>query len=160
MAPSTLFVSNFPFATTESELRSFVEAHSPVRGIRIITDRQTGRSRGFAFIEVSSEADASAAIEALHDSMLNGRRIVVSHARGRPGGQGEKAPNAQASATTYEPFRHRIIIEWCENEGDYAAEVPDLGVVAHGRTITDAVHQVQARTRRSVAAPSDAEGSA
>ena len=149
MAPSTLFVSNFPFATAESELRSLFEAHCPVNGIRIITDRQTGRSRGFAFIEVPQESDAEMAIEALNDSMLNGRRLVVNHAKGRAGGQ---AATTAEPGESKEPFRHRIVIDWVEEDGRYAAEVPDLGVRAQADTIQDAVRQVQARTRRSAAA--------
>lgn len=156
MAPSTLFVSNFPFATTEAELRSMFEAHCPVIGIRIITDRATGRSRGFAFIEVRTVADADAAIEALNDSMLGGRRIVVNHAKGRAGGQGEKAPNATAEPAP--PFKHRIVIDWLEDEERYAAEVPDLGVTARADSIEDAIRQVQALTQRSLAATAGSEG--
>ncbi len=152
MAPSTLFVSNFPFTTTESELRSLFEAHCPVNGIRIITDRETGRSRGFAFIEVPGESDADAAIAGLNDTMLSGRRLVVSHAKGRAGGGAHKAPNAEASAPEAEPFKHRITIDWCEDESCYAAEVPELGVRAQAETIQDALRQVQALTRRSTAA--------
>lgn len=155
MAPSTLFVSNFPFATTEAELRSLFEEQCPLTGIRIITDRQTGRSRGFAFIEVPSEKDADLAIEALNDSMLGGRRLVVSHAKGRAGGQGEKAPNAAAAPAA--PFKHRIIIDWSEDDGEYTAEVPDAGVTAQAETIQDAVRQVQALTQRSMAATAGAD---
>lgn len=155
MAPSTLFVSNFPFATTEAELRSLFEAHCPISGIRIITDRQTGRSRGFAFIEVPTSNDADAAIEALNDSMLGGRRLVVNHAKGRAGGQDEKAPNATAAPAT--PFKHRIIIDWIEEDACYAAEVPDFGVSARAETIQDAVRQVQALSQRSLAATAGAE---
>jgi RNA recognition motif-containing protein len=150
MAPSTLFVSNFPFATTESELRSTFEALCPVKSIRIIMDRQTGRSRGFAFIEVGDEADAELAIARLNESMLSGRRLVVSHARGQAGGSTEEAPNA--SGVVSEPFRHRIVIEWSEDESGYTAEVPSLGVTARADSIQEAVRQVQTLTRRSAAA--------
>ncbi|MDG2307706.1 MAG: hypothetical protein P8R42_24245 [Candidatus Binatia bacterium] len=153
MAPCTLFVSNFPFATTESELRLTVEAHSSVNGIRIITDRETGRSRGFAFIEVPNDSAADAAIEALNDSMLSGRRVVVSRAKGRAAASaGAKAPNAAAAPAPTAPFKHRIVIDWREDEGRYAAEVPELGVVVRAETIQDAVRQVQALTQRSVSA--------
>ena len=65
MATTTLFVSNFPFATTENDLRAAFEALCPITGIRIITDRQTGRSRGFAFVEVTEPAGADSAIVSL-----------------------------------------------------------------------------------------------
>ena len=158
MAPSTLFVSNFPFATAESDLRSHFEAHCPVNGIRIITDRQTGRSRGFAFIEVPTVSDADAAIQALNESMYNGRRLVVSHAKGRVAGDIQKAPNAEASATPAKPFKHRIIIDWCEEEGRYSAEVPDFGVTVRAETIPEAIRQVQALTQRSAAAAGGRDG--
>lgn len=149
MAPTTLFLSNFPFVTTEAELRSLVEAHCPIRGIRIITDRETGRSRGFAFVEVAASEDADIAIEALNDSMLGGRRLVVSHAKGRANDRAEKAPNAAAAPGS--PFKHRIIIEWVEEDACYAAEVPDFEVSARGETIQQAVRQAQALSKRSLA---------
>ena len=151
MAPSTLFVSNFPFATTEVELRNLFEEHCPIRGIRIITDRETGRSRGFAFIEVPSSDDADIAIQALNETMLNGRRLVVNHAKGRGADSGGKAPNASAASRDTEPFKHRIVIEWSDEHAQYSAEVPDLGVTARADTIPEAIRQVQALTRRSSA---------
>ena len=145
MIGTTLFVSNFPFTTAESELRELFERHTPVLGLRIITDRSTGRSRGFAFVEVPDQDRGDAAIAALHESDLNGRQIVVSVARGRPAGD-VKAPNASATATP-EPFKHRIVIDWVEDEGRYEAEVPDLGVSARAISIDAAVREVQAITR-------------
>lgn len=150
MAAQTLFVSNFPFATAEAELRSLFEAHTPVVGIRIITDRDTGRSRGFAFIEVPTDSDANAAIDALNETMLNGRRLVVNPARGR-GAADEKAPNASASTLVAEPFKHRIVIDWVANEGRYTAEVADLGLTAHADTLQEVVRRVQAQSRASAA---------
>lgn len=150
MVGTTLFVSNFPFTTAESELRELFERHTPVLGLRIITDRGTGRSRGFAFVEVPDQDRGDAAIAALHETDLNGRQIVVSIARGRPAGE-VKAPNASAGVTP-EPFKHRIVIDWVEDEGRYEAEVPDLGVSARAISIDAAVREVQALTRHRRAA--------
>ncbi len=151
MSVSTLFVSNFPFSTTEPELRALFESHTPVRSLRIVTDRESGRSRGFAFIEVPEQSDCDAAIEALHETMLNGRRLVVSLARGRASSQ-TKAPNAGAASASAEPFRHRIVVEWAEEERRYTAEVPELGVSARADSIHDAVREVQKLTQRQAAA--------
>ena len=145
MAFCTLFVSNFPFATTESELRSAFESLCRVESLRIITDRNTGRSRGFAFIEVPSDDDVSSAIEALNESTWNGRRLVVSRAHGPE----TKAPNAHAASTLAQPFRHQIVIQWSDQDLRYEAEVPDLGLTAHGENIHDAVRLVQTLSNRA-----------
>ena len=78
--------------------------------------------------------------------MWNGRRLVVSHAKGEPGGGTGKAPNASASVQRGAPFKHRIVIEWDEEQHCYQAEVPDLGVCARGDSIPHAVREVQALT--------------
>lgn len=82
-----LYVANFPFDTTEADLRKFF-APREVVSVKIITDRETGRSRGFGFVEVAAEADAQAAIDDLNGCSLGGRTIRVDHAeeKGRNGG--------------------------------------------------------------------------
>ena len=145
MASSTLFVSNFPFTTTDSELRAAFEPLCRVESLRIITDRSTGKSRGFAFIEVPGGEDVSAAIETLNESTWNGRRLVVSRAHGPD----SKAPNAKASSKPSPPFRHQIVIQWSDEAESYAAEVPDLGLSAHAPNIHDAVRRVQTLTKRT-----------
>jgi RNA recognition motif-containing protein len=153
MASNTLFVSNFPFATTEDELRETFLAIGPVNSVRIIVDRETGRSRGFAFVEFVELGALDVAIEQLNETEFRGRRLVVSKARGRAAGNGA-APSAAPPQRSQEPgqeegsppFRHRIVIDWSDEDGAYKATVPDLGVSANAATIEAALRQVRSRT--------------
>lgn len=78
----TIYVGNLPWSTTESELQAFFTDVVPVRSCRIISDRDTGRSRGFGFVEVDDE-DLEKAVQALNGAELGGREIVVNEARPR-----------------------------------------------------------------------------
>jgi cold-inducible RNA-binding protein len=78
-----LFVGNLSFETTERDLQEAFQAHGQVSSAAVITDRDTGRSRGFGFVEMPSEGEARAAIEALNDKDLNGRPLKVNEARPR-----------------------------------------------------------------------------
>lgn len=80
----SLFVGNISFQTTESELRAAVEPLGEIDRIRIMTDRETGRSRGFAFVEMVDDAEATRAIAALNGKELGGRVLNVSEARPKP----------------------------------------------------------------------------
>lgn len=79
-----LFVGSLPFRMTDEELADFFAPHGTVVSASIIHDRDTGRSKGFGFVEYSSDEEAAAAIKALHDTELDGRNITVSEARPRP----------------------------------------------------------------------------
>src|ERR1700688_1466135 len=89
-----LYVGNLPHSTTEPELRGLFEAHGAVERVSIMTDRETGRSRGFAFVEMTNEGEAERAISALNGSDMSGRALNVNEARPktdrgpRPGGGG------------------------------------------------------------------------
>ena len=76
-----IFVASLPFSTEEEELRDAFENYGEVDTVKIVTDRNTGRSKGFGFVEMSDEAEAQTAIDALHDSSMQGRQIVVKQAR-------------------------------------------------------------------------------
>lgn len=76
-----LFVGSLPWAVNDDTLREAFEPHGTVVSAKVITDRQTGRSRGFGFVEMSNDTEASAAITALNGSDLNGRSIIVSEAK-------------------------------------------------------------------------------
>jgi cold-inducible RNA-binding protein len=76
-----LFVGNLPFSATEDELREMFSQHGEVHSARIIMDRETGRSRGFAFVEMEN---GQAAISALNGAEMNGRPIKVNEAQERP----------------------------------------------------------------------------
>lgn len=78
-----LYVGNLSYSTTESGLRSAFEAYGEVTSVNIITDRETGRPRGFAFVEMSSDEEATSAVSALNGAMLDGRQIRVAEARPR-----------------------------------------------------------------------------
>lgn len=78
----TLYIGNLPWDTTESDLTDIFRQHGSVISSRIITDRDTGRARGFGFVEVE-DADADKMIAATNDSELGGRRIVVNESRPR-----------------------------------------------------------------------------
>lgn len=83
-----LYVGNITFSTTEEELRDLFSKHGTVESVNVITDRETGRSRGFAFVEMD-EGSAEAAIQALNGSDMGGRNIRVNEAHERrPGGGG------------------------------------------------------------------------
>jgi RNA recognition motif-containing protein len=87
MANTKLFVGNIPYAITEQELRElFGRAGGKVSSVRVITDFETGRSKGYAFVEMSSSDEADRAIRDLNSFNLNGRTIVVNEARPRQGG--------------------------------------------------------------------------
>jgi RNA recognition motif-containing protein len=90
-----------PFSTDENRLNELFAQYGAVESVHIVTDRMTGRSRGFGFVEMASSEEAAAAIEALNGTDLDGRAITVNEAkpreqrsgghsdrRGRGGGQG------------------------------------------------------------------------
>ena len=79
-----LYVGNLPFSTRDQSLTDLFGQFGTVESVRIITDRETGRSKGFAFVEMSTEDEANAAIEKLNGSELEGRAMTVSEARPMP----------------------------------------------------------------------------
>ncbi|MBI3896596.1 MAG: RNA-binding protein [Acidobacteria bacterium] len=79
-----LFVGNMSFQTTESELRSLFEPFGEITRIQLMTDRDTGRSRGFAFVEMANDEDAAKAIAALNGKEVDGRALNVNEARPKP----------------------------------------------------------------------------
>jgi RNA recognition motif-containing protein len=85
-----LYVGNLPFSTTEDELRELFGRHGNVQSVSVVTDRETGRARGFAFVQFEDASGAEAAMRALDGYDLGGRPLRVNEAqeRGRPGGGG------------------------------------------------------------------------
>jgi RNA recognition motif-containing protein len=83
-----IYVGNLPFSSTEADLRDAFGRHGAVDTVNIITDRETGRPRGFAFIEMEEATAASDAIRALDGSDLGGRNIKVNEAQDRNSGGG------------------------------------------------------------------------
>src|SRR6476661_7067459 len=88
-----LFVGNLAYSITEQELReAFGQNGRTVQSVRIALDRETQRPRGFAFIEVASDADAESAIKQWNGTMLNGRNVFVEKAQERKPGDPRPAP--------------------------------------------------------------------
>jgi RNA recognition motif-containing protein len=86
-----IFVGSLPFKIEESELQEIFEEYGEVTSVKIITDRATGRSKGFGFVEMTNEEEAKKAIEELNNAEIEGRTIVVNKAEekkegSRPGG--------------------------------------------------------------------------
>lgn len=76
-----LYVGNLPFTATENELSELFGRHGAVNSVKIVTDRETGRSRGFAFVEFERREDGEAAMQALHETPMGGRPLTVNEAR-------------------------------------------------------------------------------
>lgn len=88
MATNKLYIGGIPYRTTEDELRTAFEEAGTVTSASIISDRMTGRSRGFGFVEMASEAEAQAAIDRWDGKEYDGRTLSVSFARP----QGDRPP--------------------------------------------------------------------
>ncbi len=78
-----LYIGNIPFSISEDELRELFERHGGVESVNVITDRETGRPRGFAFVEMKDESAAQAAKSALDGSEVGGRSLRVDEAQER-----------------------------------------------------------------------------
>lgn len=83
-----IFVGNLDFSATESSIRALFEPYGNVERVNLVTDRDTGRSRGFAFVEMTDSAQADAAIAALNGMNLEGRTLNINEARPKPQGGG------------------------------------------------------------------------
>jgi cold-inducible RNA-binding protein len=79
-----IFVGNLDFNTSEEELRQLFESHGQVDRVSIMTDRDTGRSRGFGFVEMANSEEGDKAIAALNGSQVGGRTLNVNEARPKP----------------------------------------------------------------------------
>jgi len=83
-----LYVGNLPYTVTELELRELFGGIGSVAEVKVVTDRETGRPRGFGFVEMSTDAEAKSAIDQLNGRELQGRTITVKEAEARSGGGG------------------------------------------------------------------------
>ena len=81
MSSNKLYVGGLPYGVTESQLEEMFSAHGTVESVKIITDRITGRSRGFGFVEMSSQSEAQDSIKNLNGTQLEGRTVTVNEAR-------------------------------------------------------------------------------
>jgi cold-inducible RNA-binding protein len=78
---SKIYVGGLPYATTDAQLQDLFSTHGTVESARVITDKFTGRSRGFGFVEMASNEEAQKAIQALNGTDLDGRNLTVNEAR-------------------------------------------------------------------------------
>jgi RNA recognition motif-containing protein len=88
-----LYVGNLPHSATEAELRRLFEAHGPVENITLVTDRETGRFRGFGFVEMTNASEADKAVATLNGTDLGGRTLTINDAKPkaeRPRGGGHR----------------------------------------------------------------------
>lgn len=85
---TNIFVGNLSYRTTQDELHEVFAQYGAVERVSIVTDRETGQSRGFAFVEMTNAEEAEAAINQLNGAELNGRALNVNEARPRPAGGG------------------------------------------------------------------------
>ena len=79
-----IYVGNLPFSVTDADLRSIFADYGELTSATVISDRDTGRSRGFGFVEVADEALGAKAVEELDGRDIDGRRLTVNKARPRP----------------------------------------------------------------------------
>ncbi|MBN1900992.1 RNA-binding protein [Candidatus Sumerlaeota bacterium] len=79
-----IYVGNLSYQMNESDLKTMFEAYGTVDAARIVTDRDTGRSKGFGFVEMPDQEQAESAIKGLHEKEMNGRNLTVNEARPKP----------------------------------------------------------------------------
>ena len=78
---SKIYVGGLPYSTSETQLQDLFTQHGTVESVKVITDRYTGQSRGFGFVEMASSEEANTAITALNGTQLEGRTLTVNEAR-------------------------------------------------------------------------------
>jgi RNA recognition motif-containing protein len=83
-----LYVGNLPYSVADSDLQRLFEAHGSVVSAQVIMDRDTGRSKGFGFVEMGSDSEAQAAIAEMNGKEVDGRSLTVNEARPKPEGGG------------------------------------------------------------------------
>jgi len=96
-----LYVGNLAFTVTESALKELFAAHGEVRSAQIIMDRDTGRSKGFGFVEMGSDQAAQAAIQALNLKEVDGRALTVNEARPKSDGGGRGGRGGSGGTRRY-----------------------------------------------------------
>ena len=102
-----IFVGSLPFSLEEADLRNSFEEYGAVNSVKIITDKFTGRSKGFGFIEMENEDEGKKAIAELNGSTVNGRTIVVSVSEPRPEGERRSYSNNRGGGGYNDRNRNR-----------------------------------------------------
>ena len=102
-----LYVGNLPYSTTEEDLKEMFGAHGTVTSVSLINDRETGRSKGFGFVEFENDDDAKKAIDALHGQDFGGRALVVNEARPKTERPERREGGAPRGNGDFNSFRKR-----------------------------------------------------
>ena len=102
-----IYVGNLSYQTTEEGLQSAFAAFGTVGNVSIVRDRETGQSRGFGFVEMDDDAQASAAIDGLNGTEVDGRRLTVNEARPRAGGRRRRTPRVPQQRARRQRWRWR-----------------------------------------------------
>ena len=101
----SLFVGNMSFQTTESDLRALFEPFGQITRVHMATDRETGRARGFAFVEMANDEEAAKAIAALDGKEVGGRNLKVNEARPRTERSGPRGGSGGRGGFSNEDYR-------------------------------------------------------
>ena len=96
-----IYVGNMSYGTTEEQLRQAFEGYGEVTSVKIITDRDSGQPKGFAFVEMSTKDEATAAIGGLNGQDMNGRALNVNEAKPRPEGGGNRGGGGRGYRKSY-----------------------------------------------------------
>ena len=96
-----IFVGSLPFSIDEADLRESFEAYGTVNSVKIITDKFTGRSKGFGFVEMENDAEAEKAIQELNGASVEGRTIVVNKSEPKPEGERRSFNNNRSGGGGY-----------------------------------------------------------
>jgi RNA recognition motif-containing protein len=102
---SKIYVGGLPYSATESQLNDLFAPHGTVESARVITDKFTGRSRGFGFVEMSTADEAKSAIAALNATQLDGRTLIVNEAK-------PQEPRSKGSQGSHSEGRNRRSRRW------------------------------------------------
>jgi len=100
-----IFVGNFSFNTTEDDLRELFQPFGNIESVAVVTDRQTGRSRGFGFVEMNDSGEAEKAIAALNGKEFSGRTLNVNEARPKVDGGGFRGPRQGGRSGRQDDYR-------------------------------------------------------
>jgi RNA recognition motif-containing protein len=101
-----IFVGNLDIATTEDQLRALFESHGAVATVTLVRDRDTGAPRGFAFVEMSDDKEADAALKALNGTVLADRQLTINEARAKHGNDVERRKQQRESLPTRKHRQH------------------------------------------------------
>jgi cold-inducible RNA-binding protein len=96
-----LYVGNLAYGVTDSDLKTMFGAHGTVQSAQVIMDRDTGRSKGFGFVEMANDKEAQAAIAALNGQQSDGRSLTINEAKPREGGGGRSGGGGYGGGKRY-----------------------------------------------------------